>query len=285
MRRFFVPPELSRGGAFELPEREARHATQVLRLTIGDELTVLDGAGGVLNCVVESAGKRAVRVTVRERQHRAPLPCPITLIQAVPKGPAFEIIVQKATELGAARIIPLLSERTVVQITGKDSASKVEKWKQIAIESIKQCGSPWLPVIESPVRFEKLVQLLSNAAPTTFGVPASAGSDSSRETGNRLKPELQTGSSPDGGLSLVCSLEKHSHSLREALSNFSAAKNHRPQTAVVWIGPEGDFTPAEYEAIAKLGPIPITLGPLILRADTAAIAILSVLNHELQQRD
>ena len=157
MRRFFVPPELSRGEVFEFPEREARHATQVLRLESGDEITVLDGAGGVMDCVVEAATKRVLRVAVKSRQHRAPLPCPITLVQAMPKGPAFETIVQKATELGAARIIPLLSERVVVHISERDAAAKVEKWTQIAIESIKQCGSPWLPVIESPVSFEQLI--------------------------------------------------------------------------------------------------------------------------------
>ncbi len=260
MRRFFVPPEICRGEVFELPAREACHATQVLRLTIGDELTVLDGAGNVMRCVIESAGKRAVRVTVRERQNRAPLPCPITLIQAVPKGPAFETIVQKATELGAARIIPLLSERAVVQIAGKDSAAKVEKWKQTAIESIKQCGSPWLPVIESPVAFDKLVHRLSADAAD----PGSA-------------PHLAS-------LNLVCSLQPNARPLRDVLSVFSSTKNHHPQSAIVWIGPEGDFSPAEYEAMAKLGAAPITLGPLVLRADTAAIAILSVLNHELQSR-
>src|SRR5215471_13961035 len=148
MRRFFVPAEHCRDEVFELPEREARHAAQVLRLGPGDELSVLDGAGAVLACAVESANKRSLRVTVRQRQHRAALPCPITLVQAIPKGPAFETIVQKATELGVARIVPLLSERVVAHINERDVAAKVEKWRQIAIESIKQCGSPWLPVIE-----------------------------------------------------------------------------------------------------------------------------------------
>ena len=248
MRRFFVPPELSRGDVFELPEREARHATQVLRLASGDELTVLNGAGGVMDCVVESATKRALRVTVKRRQHRAPLPCPITLVQAIPKGPAFETIVQKATELGAARIIPLLSERVVVQIGEKDAAAKVEKWNQIAIESIKQCGSPWLPVIESPVSFDRLIQ-------------------------RGVKSEF----------AVVASLESDSRALHGALGEFATAKKTQPKNALVWIGPEGDFTPAEYAAIAQLGAFPITLGPLILRADTAAIATLAVLNYELQR--
>jgi 16S rRNA (uracil1498-N3)-methyltransferase len=247
MRRFFVPLELSRGEVFELPEREARHATQVLRLEAGDELTVLDGAGGVMECVVEATTKRSVRVTVRKRDQRAPLPCPITLVQAIPKGPAFETIVQKATELGAARIIPLLSERVVVHISEKDAAAKVEKWNQIAIESIKQCGSPWLPFIEPPVSFGKLAE---------------------RAYGEEF--------------AVVASLEPGSRHLREALAGFLASKKHQPKSTVVWIGPEGDFTSAEYAAIAKLGAFPITLGPLILRADTAAIATLSVLNYEIQ---
>lgn len=249
MRRFFVPPELSRDDVFELPEREARHAAQVLRLTAGDELTVLDGAGAVLTCAVETTGKRNVRVTVRDRQQRPPLPCAITLIQAIPKGPAFETIVQKATELGAARIIPLLSERVVAHVTEKDSKTKVEKWRQIAIESIKQCGSPWLPVIEPPVRFAALVEKVN----TEF--------------------------------SLVCSLEEHRRTMRVVVDEFIATQTKRPDSAVIWIGPEGDFTPEEYAAIARAGAFPISLGPLVLRADTAAIACLAVANQELQPRD
>ena len=252
MRRFFVPPAISRDEVFELPDREARHAAQVLRLEAGDELTVLDGVGGVMRCVIESASKRSVRVTVNERKQLAPLPCPVTLIQAVPKGPAFETIVQKATELGVSRIVPLLSERVVSHVTDKAAPAKVEKWMQIAIESIKQCGSPWLPTIDAPVRFDALVSQMTPAPVNDFGV--------------------------------VCSLEEKSRTLREAIAAH-LAKGQFAQRAALWIGPEGDFTPAEYAAIERLGATPITLGPLVLRADTAAIACLAVANHELQPRD
>lgn len=280
MRRFFAPPEQSRGGVFELPEREARHATQVLRLSVGDDLTVLDGAGGVLICVVEAISKRSVRVTVRQRQQHAPLPCPVTLVPAVPKGSAFDTIIQKATELGVARIIPLLSERVVVQINEREAAAKVEKWQQIAIESIKQCGSPWLPVIELPISFDKfaaecarswaLQPLITNQRPSYSN--AAISSDMAAPGDGRT---------PQAELAIVASLESGSRTLREVLSDFSIAQQRRPKSALVWIGPEGDFTPAEYAALAKLGAAPVTLGPLILRADTAAIAILSVLNYEL----
>lgn len=249
MRRFFVPPEQCRDEVFELPEREARHATQVLRLGIGDELQVLDGAGSVLTCRIDSASKRSVQVKVVSRERRVPLPCAITLVQAIPKGPAFETIVQKSTELGVARIIPLLSERVVAHLNVKDAEAKVEKWRQIAIESIKQCGSPFLPQIETPIRFDALLARLSQPTPP---------------------------------FAVVCSLEESNRTMREAVKDFVAAHSQKPTNCLLWIGPEGDFTPAEYAAIAKSGAHPISLGPLVLRADTAAIASLAVANHELQ---
>lgn len=249
MRRFFVPPELCRDDVFELPEREARHATQVLRLVVGAELTVLNGAGAVLDCVVETVTKKSAKVRVTRRAERAPLPCAITLIQAIPKGPAFETIVQKATELGGSRIIPLLSDRVVAHVNAKDAPTKVEKWRQIAIESIKQCGSPFLPKIELPVALESCLSQYTLA--------------------------------PDE-LSVVCSLKESSRTLREAVDSFATAHHRPPKSCRIWIGPEGDFTPAEYTAIAASGATPISLGPLVLRADTAAIACLAIANHELQ---
>jgi len=253
MRRFFVPPEECRDDTFDLPEREARHAAQVLRLGSGDKLIVLDGAGSVLRCEVVAASKRSVRVRACERSMRPHLPCAITLIQAMPKGAAFDSIVQKATELGATRIIPLLSERVVTHADAKHHLTKVEKWRQIAIESIKQCGSPWLPAIEAPVRIETLL------------LQTQADSNSPR-------------------LSVVCSLDEKCRTLREAVAEFRASRNQSPSNASLWIGPEGDFTAAEYEGITLSGATPITLGPLTLRADTAATACLAIANHELQQR-
>jgi 16S rRNA (uracil1498-N3)-methyltransferase len=249
MRRFFVPPEQCRDEGLTLPEREARHATQVLRLEVGDELQVLDGAGSVLICRLESATKRSVQLRTVSRERRAPLPCAITLVQAIPKGPAFETIVQKATELGVARIIPLLSERVVAHVHESDATAKVEKWRQIAIESIKQCGSPFLPHIDAPIRFDALLERLSQPTPE---------------------------------FAVVCSLQEPHRTMREAVNDFISAHSRKPAHCHLWIGPEGDFTAGEYAAIAKSGAHPISLGPLVLRADTAAIASLAIANHELQ---
>ena len=247
MRRFYVPPELSRGDTFELPEREARHAAQVIRLQPGDELTVLDGAGGVLTCEAISVSKRSVHVNVRQRIIRPALPCAVTLVQAIPKGPAFETIVQKATELGATRLVPLLSERVIVHLDPRDAESKVEKWRQIAIESVKQCGSPWLPIIEPPIQMPAALTAVA-------------------------RNELQ----------LVASLERGSQSLRNIVATHCACQGASPKTVSVWIGPEGDFTTAEYAALRGAGAQAVSLGSLVLRADTAAIAMLAMVNHELQ---
>jgi 16S rRNA (uracil1498-N3)-methyltransferase len=247
MRRFFAPPEVCRANVFDLPEREARHAAQVLRLEPGDALTVLDGAGAVLECRVEAATRRAVRVAVQSRVRRPAPPAALTLAQAIPKGPAFDTIVQKATELGAARIVPVLSERVVVQVRPADGPAKVEKWRQIAIESVKQCGSPWLPEIVPPISLKELL-----ARP-----PAA------------------------DDLALVASLEPDARDLRTVVAETCRATGRPPRSALVWIGPEGDFTPDEYAAIRATGAQPISLGPLVLRADTAAICALALVRHEL----
>lgn len=246
MRRFFAPPEVCRADIFDLPEREARHAAQVLRLAPGDALNVLDGAGAVLECRVVAATRRAVRVAVQSRVQRPAPPVALTLAQAIPKGAVFDSVVQKATELGTARIVPVLSERVVVQVRPADAPAKLEKWRQIAIESVKQCGSPWLPEIVPPVSLKELL----------------------------ARP-------PAADLALVASLEPDARDLRTVVADHGRATGRPPRSALVWIGPEGDFTPDEYAAIRATGAQPISLGPLVLRADTAAICALALVRHEL----
>src|SRR3954471_13598778 len=159
MRRFFAEPERCKSSQIELDEAESRHLSQVLRAQAGERVTVLDGCGGVYEAEVATISKRNVRLKVVHRERRDPLPYDITLFQAIPKGKVMEWIVQKATELGARRIVPILTERTVVEV-GADS-HKVEKWRTIAIESIKQCGSPYLPRIEAPMEFSKALRHVS----------------------------------------------------------------------------------------------------------------------------
>ena len=179
-----------------------------------------------------------------------PLPYQVTLLQAIPKGKIIESIVQKATELGAARVVPLLSERVVAQLDDDTAEDKVEKWRLIAIEAIKQCGSAWLPQIDKPM------------SPKAF---------------------LARGEKFD--LPLIASLQPDRRHPRELFKAFFAERHRLPQSVCVWVGPEGDFTPAEMSAVKSAGASPITLGRLVLRSETAAIYCLSVLNYELQADD
>ena len=247
MHRFYLPPELCRGDIIQLPENEAHHASRVLRLEAGELVTVLDGAGHVIDCEVREATKRNVTLTALRKTFSPPLPCQITLIQAMPKPKALDYIVQKATELGAARIIPLVTERVIAHVDERSAPDKAAKLQPVAIEAIKQCGSPWLTKIEPPV---SLKNFLARREPFD--------------------------------LSLVASLQTGSRHPREFIQKDRDAHKHLPKTASIWIGPEGDFSPGEMELILSSGALPVTLGSLVLRSDTAAIYGLSVLNYELQ---
>ena len=247
MHRFYLPPGECKNPTLLLVAREAHHALHVLRVRRGERVTVLDGAGLELLCDVQECGRDTVRLAVVEKHSCPALPFQITLIQAVPKGKIIEAIIQKATELGAFRIVPLLSERVVTQVGEEDAAQKREKWQLVAIEAIKQCGSPWLPQVEAP-----------------------------------LTPEQFLARGEKCELPLVASLQSDSKHAREYFQAFQAERGRLPKSISVWVGPEGDFSPAEMTAIKTAGALPITLGPLVLRSETAAVYCLSVLNYELQ---
>ena len=246
MHRFYLPPASTRGDSLRLDGREAHHALHVLRLQRGDLVTVLDGVGNEFLCAVETSSRHAVTLSVSLKNFTPPLPCSITLLQAVPRGKIIESIIQKAVELGARRIVPLLTERVVTQLDEEDAAVKREKWQQVAIEAIKQCGAAWLPKIETPVTPAQFLARKENF-----------------------------------DLSLVGSLQKERRHPRECFQEFQAKHGRLPQNVGVWIGPEGDFTPEELDAIQATGALPISLGRLVLRVETAAIYCLSILNYEL----
>jgi 16S rRNA (uracil1498-N3)-methyltransferase len=246
MHRFYLPPEICRGPILNLTHREAHHAAQVLRVQTGEEVSVLDGAGNEFRCETTFVSKKNVELKIVEKTFTPPLPSQITLIQAIPKGKIIESIIQKATELGAARIVPVLTERVATHLDDAAAEDKAEKWRLTTIEAIKQCGQPWLPKIEKPVALKTFL--------------------ASRETFE---------------LSLVGSLQNDSKHPREYFTAFFAREKRKPKTACVWVGPEGDFSPEEMTMIKSSGALPITLGRLVLRCETAAIYCLSILNYEL----
>ena len=245
--RFHLPPDECRGPSLRLTGNEAHHAVHVLRLRAREVVTVLDGAGSEFQCEVAETGNGQVELSVIAKRSLPPPTCELTLLQALPKGKLLEFIIQKATELGASRIVPLLSERVIVQLGPSDAARKVEKWQSIAVEAIKQCGTAWLPGIETPVTLEQAL--------ARYG---------------------------DFEVSLIGSLQPDARHPRHYLQAFQREHSRSPKSIGVWVGPEGDFTPEELQAVQSAGVRPISLGPLVLRADTAALYCLSVLSYEMR---
>jgi len=246
MHRFYLPPEKSRGGSLCLDGREAHHALKVLRLKQGDSILVLDGAGHEFLCEVASTSHNSLSLWLKDKKFVPPPACSITLLVGIPKGKIIESIIQKSVELGARTIAPLLTERVVTRLDRKDAEQKRDQWQQVAIEAMKQCGAARLPEIEIPATVQECLA-------------------------RKQKPDLQ----------LVGSLQKERCHPREVFREYEKANGCLPQSAAVWIGPEGDFTPDELAAIQKAGAAPISLGSLVLRVETAAIYCLSLLNYEL----
>jgi 16S rRNA (uracil1498-N3)-methyltransferase len=245
MHRFYLPPEQCQGAELILDDHEAHHAFDVLRIRPRDRAMVLDGAGRQIECETVDCSRQCVQLRVMEIRVFPPPRCPVTLIQAVTKGKSMEWIIQKATELGAARIVPLLAERTVPHLEDK-THDKLAKWQAIAREALKQSGNPWLPRIDPPV---SLNAWLVRQEP--FDLALLAG----------LVPKAQVP--------------------RAVFADFFKQQGRPPASLCVWIGPEGDFTPAEQERILAAHAQPVALGPHVLRSETAALCCLSIVACEL----
>ncbi len=247
MHRFYLEPNEWNAGPLVLSGAEAHHARNVLRLQPGDKAVLFDGRGREMTA--EIVADESSRLELR-KLHEAtfpPLPCRITLGQAIPKGKNMDLIVQKAVEIGAAEIAPLISDRTVVHLDEEAAAQKQTKWQTVALEAAKQCGQNWLPEVRRP---QKLAQFFAQA--------------------------------PRFDLQLIGSLQASALHLKKILAEYATEHGGaRPVSVLMLIGPEGDFTPAELALAHSHGCRPITLGPIILRVETAAIYCLSVLSYEL----
>jgi 16S rRNA (uracil1498-N3)-methyltransferase len=249
MHRFFISPENWHRDTLALTGSEAHHARDVLRMKRGEKLVLFNGRGREITAEIVDLGGGEIRLRKLHEAETPPLRCRIVLGQAVPKGKNMDLIVQKAVEIGAAEIAPIISDRTIVQVDSGSAGQKQSKWQQIAIEAAKQCGQNWLPRVHVPM---KLAEFFDTATPN-------AGFD----------------------LRLIGSLQPDAQHLKKILADYSSEHAHRPQSALMLVGPEGDFTPAELALARRHGCRPITLGPIVLRVETAAIYCLSVLSYEL----
>jgi 16S rRNA (uracil1498-N3)-methyltransferase len=241
MPRFFIDPGSVNGDLVTLSAEESHHALSVMRLKKGDTTDLFDGRGNRFGGRVVDIKEGRVSVRLEPRAASAESlktsPVDITLAVSVIKPERMDTLVQKAAELGAVAIIPVLSDRSVVKLSAERWEAKVARWRKIALESCKQCGQPSIPVISEP---RKLKDVLADAA----------GYDKI----------------------LIPTLEVPGAILGDALGPSEAGR------ILVLIGPEGDFTAKEVELAVSRGARPVSLGPLVLRSETAALYLLSVLN-------
>lgn len=244
--RVFCAPAASESLELRLSREESHHLVAVNRAPTGATVIAFDGRGREWECELKSASKNGAVLAVRNAKTAASRPFSVTLGQALPKGQAMDAIVRKATEIGAEAIVPLETERTQVHFEGDRQDRKIDKWQGAAVEAAKQCGNPWLPQV-MPLQ------------PLLPFVEASAGFD----------------------LKLLASLQEGAKSLKTVLSSYRAHAGRSPRKVLWLIGPEGDFSSSEYAAALAAGFEPITLGPLVLRCETAAVYALSVLSYEL----
>ncbi|MDB6115682.1 MAG: rsmE [Lacunisphaera sp.] len=260
--RAYAPDAAADSAEIRLGAEESHHLVTVNRCGRGDPVIAFDGRGREWTTECVDASKSATVLRVKESREAKPLPFSITLGQALPKGSTMDDIVRQATEGGAARIVPLLSERTQVHLDDDRADKKIAKWRTAAIEAAKQCGNPWLPEI-API--QTLASLLARWSPI-----------STSATGVVMENDAH-----HYDLKLVASLHAGTTTLKKALAGYSAKHGRAPQKVLWLVGPEGDFSPAEMTAALTGGFQPITLGPLVLRSDTAAVYALSILSYEL----
>jgi 16S rRNA (uracil1498-N3)-methyltransferase len=244
LTRVYVDNDLHSDSSIELARDPASHLAKVLRARSGDELILFNGRGAEFIGVIEAVHGAHVSVAVgasRPADRESPLQ--ITLIQCVPRGDRMDFVVQKATELGVARIVPVLSQRSVVKLDAEQAASKQLHWQAVAVSACEQCGRTRLPRLESA---QPLLNFLGKLQP--------ASADALRLA---LEPDETQRSSADG---------------RNAATPGTAVNS-----VEFAIGPEGGFALEELEALRLSGFTRIGLGPRVLRTETAAIAALVML--------
>lgn len=226
---------------------ELERLQRVLRLGDGDTVAVFDGHGrtGLARLTATAAATPAlVPLTGSEGVGTPPLP--VLLFAAIPKSTRMDWLVEKATELGVLAVAPLLTERGIVRPGAGYSGHRLQRWRRIAEQAARQCGLAAVPAVASPVALD---MALARAARETTG-------------------------------GFYGSLEKDAVPLRDLREKLKPAAGRR----AFFIGPEGDFTPAETGRLRAAGMAPVTLGPRVLRVETAAVAALCLLGYELQQK-
>jgi len=241
MPRFFVKPENILSDSIIIDGDDVKHIKNVLRLRCNDIITLCDGMGTDFTARIEKFESNLIYADIIDRRkNTTEPPIEVTLFQGVPKSDKMDLIVQKSVELGVTRIVPVITDRTVVVFrTEKDKESKAARWQRIAMEAAKQSNRGIIPIVDLPLNFKKALE---------------------------YSKKVQLGIIP---------YEKENEKSLKRVLKGSGAKS-----IAVFIGPEGGFSQDEVDEAVSAGIISVTLGPRILRTETAGIAVLSAVMYE-----
>ena len=243
LRRFFIETILpDKDGSCTLTGTEARHITKVLRMATGDRIILMDGQGNRFQASILSSGPGTVRVTL-EKAVPPPAPSPVEMIlcQALIKSRPMDLVIQKCSELGVTRIIPFQSERTIVKLDKTRAASKTKHWKEIARSSAKQADRDKPAMIGGIIPFPHCLD---------------------EEGGGDI-------------LKVILWEQEGTLDLKELLK-----KPPLNRRIIGIVGPEGGFSREEIRLADAKGFMPVSLGRRILRAETAAIALVTIVQYE-----
>lgn len=245
MHCFYCSPENISGNQITITGSDVNHMKNVLRMQIGEELTVCDDTGMEYTCEILAYAAGEVSLSIKQAERsETELPVQIKLYQGLPKKDKMELIIQKAVELGAVEIIPVMTKYCIVKLEDeKKEARKLERWQAIAESAAKQSGRGRIPTVSRVMNFKDAVKKAS-------------------EEGMALVP----------------------YELAEGMKTLqeSAKAAAKEQTISVLIGPEGGFDAAEIEFAKENGVLPVSLGKRILRTETAGFTTLSILMYEIE---
>lgn len=239
LTRVHVATPLMGGAALELPDAAGAHLVRVLRLGVGAALAVFDGRGNEFGAVIERIRGTRVDVELKDRRAGAPeSPLQLTLLQSISRAERMDWTIQKATELGVVRIVPLKTEYTIVRLDNAGAEKKRQHWLSIAASACEQCGRAVVPEIQAPLTLPEYIAAQRN-------------------------PDA-----PDAGLKLA--LDPEAATGLRALPIASGV-------ASLLVGPEGGLSGAELKLATGHGFTAVRLGPRVLRTETAAVAALAAL--------
>lgn len=247
MYHFFVTKEQTSGERIEIIGDDVNHMKNVLRMKVGEQVTVSDGCDREYLCHIEEIFDDHIELKIEDIfGETRELPCEIVLFQGLPKGDKMELIIQKAVELGAARIVPVMTSRTIVKWDAKKAKKKIERYNTIAKTAAKQAKRSVIPVVEDVVNFSQACEMASELSANLIPYENAEGMEASRKAIADIKGRKSVG---------------------------------------IFIGPEGGFEEKEVEQAMAIGATPITLGKRILRTETAGMAVLSILMFLLETED